>query len=120
MSEENSTNTILKIYDPANYDPTNYDPKIYDPKIYDESLIKQMCNLGDPRVINQDEKIKFKFANNKKAIEYNFKSAESNDFTLGISNTSSWSFAPKQQEQKMYYLKKNFITCESAFKSFFK
>ena len=83
MSEENNTNTM--------------------PKNYDESLLKQLCNLVDPRPIKQDEKIKFKFANNKKAIEYNFKSAESNDFTLGISDTSQWTFAPKQQEQQLQY-----------------
>ena len=99
---------------PKYYDPSIYDPSIYNPTIYDESLIKQMRNLGDPLikqmrnlgdpgVIEPYETNKFKFTNNKKAIEYNFKSAESNDFTLGISNTSSWSFAPKQQEQKMYY-----------------
>ena len=96
MSEENSTKTMPKYYDPTNYDPTNYDPTIYD-----ESLIKQLCNLVYPSPIKKDEKIKFKFANNKQAIEYNFKSAESNDFTLGISDTSQWTFAPKQQEQRL-------------------
>jgi hypothetical protein len=96
MSEENSTNTM-----PKNYVPTNYS----------ETLRKQLyttidpCNLFDPRVIkpDEDEEIKFKLANNKKAIEYNFKSAESNDFTLGISDTSQWTFAPKQQEQQLRY-----------------
>lgn len=97
MSEENSTNTM---------------PKNVDLENYDKSLTKQLrtmieendkCNLFDPRVIKQDEEIKFKFANNKKAIEYNFKSAESNDFTLGISDTSQWTFAPKQQEQQLRY-----------------
>ena len=93
MSEENSTNTM--------------------PKNYDETLSKLLyttidkCNLFNPRLIKKsiktDETIKFKFANNKKAIEYNFKSAESNDFTLGISDTSQWTFAPKQQEQQLQY-----------------
>lgn len=93
MSEENITKTIPKYYDPTNYDP----------KIYDESLIKKLCKLVDPSPIKEDEKIKFKFANNKKAIEYNFKSAESNDFTLGISDTSQWTFAPKQHERQLLY-----------------
>lgn len=58
-----------------------------------------------------DTTIKFKFDNNKKALNYKFKSADSNDFTLGICNTSTlgicntseWIFPKKQEEQKLNY-----------------
>jgi hypothetical protein len=97
MSEENSTNTM-----PRNYDHNTNCSETLSKLLY---TTIDKCNLFDPRVIkpDEDEKIKFKFANNKKAIEYNFKSAESNDFTLGISDTSQWTFAPKQQEQRLQY-----------------
>lgn len=66
-----------------------------------EAFVKERDEMYEN--YNKDQQIKFKFANNKKAILYNFKSAASNNFTLGISDTSQWTFAPKQPEQPIHY-----------------
>lgn len=53
-------------------------------KDFSENIIYEHCHLRNPRLIIADIKVKMKFDNKKCKDDYYFKSATSDDFTLGI------------------------------------